>query len=139
MRAAAMVALIGGLLGLSAGTAAFAEKRVALVIGNANYANAQKLTNPPNDATAVSIMLETAGFTVVETRIDLGNSEMRRVIRDFSDQTRDADIAVIYYAGHGIEVDGTNFLIPIDAKLDRDIDVADEAIALDRVLKMIQP
>jgi len=134
-----MMALISGLLGLSAGTAAFAEKRVALVIGNASYANAQKLTNPPNDATAVSIMLETAGFTVVETRIDLGNSEMRRVIRDFSDQTRDADIAVVYYAGHGIEVDGTNFLIPIDAKLDRDIDVDDEAIALDRVLKMIEP
>ncbi len=139
MRAAAIVALIGGVLGFGAGTEAFAEKRVALVIGNAGYVNAQKLINPPNDVIAVSVMLETAGFTVVETHTDLGNVEMRRVIRNFSDQARGADIAVVYFAGHGIEVDGTNFLIPTDAKLQRDIDVEDEAIALDRVLKMIEP
>ncbi len=85
MRAAATLVLIGGLLGLGAGTEAFAEKRVALIIGNAGYVNAQKLSNPPNDVVAVSVMLETAGFTVVETHTDLGNLEMRRVIRNFSD------------------------------------------------------
>jgi Caspase domain len=138
MRGAILIAIIGSLFAVAANTKAFAEKQVALVIGNSNYANAPKLTNPVNDAAAVSVMLETAGFAV-ELRNDLNNSEMRRAIRDFSDQTQDADVAVVYYAGHGIEVDGTNFLIPIDAKLERDIDVEDEAIALDRILKTIEP
>lgn len=64
---------------------------------------------------------------------------MRRVIRDFSEMTRDADMAVVFFAGHGIEVDGSNFLIPTDAKLERDIDIEDEAIALDRVVRMLEP
>jgi hypothetical protein len=61
------------------------------------------------------------------------------VIRDFSEMTRDADMAVVFFAGHGIEVDGANFLIPTDAKLERDIDIEDEAIALDRVVRMLEP
>jgi len=129
--------LLGSLLSVAA-SAQDANKRVALVIGNAEYVNAAKLPNPANDATAVSVLLESAGFTV-ETHTDLGNSEMRRVIRNFSDQAKNADMAVVYYAGHGLEVDGTNFLVPTDAKLQRDIDVEDEAVALDRVLKMIEP
>jgi hypothetical protein len=56
--------------------------------------------------------------------------ETRRALRDFADLARDADIAVVYYAGHGIEVDGTNYLIPVDAKLERDTDVYDEALSL---------
>jgi uncharacterized caspase-like protein len=111
---------------------------VALVIGNANYANAPKLVNPGNDTTAVSIMLEGLGF-VVDTRNDLANSDMRRAVRDFSDRTKDADIAIVYYAGHGIEVNGNNYLVPIDARLQRDIDVEDEAVAVERVMQMIEP
>ena len=117
----------------------FAQKRVALVMGNSGYQHAAKLPNPINDANAVSIMLESAGFEVVELRNDLTNLEMRRTLRDFSERARESDMAVVFYAGHGIEVDGTNFLIPTDAKLDRDIDVEDEAISLDRVMKMIEP
>jgi len=139
MRGAVLLALVGSLISVAAGTEALAEKRVALIIGNANYVNATKLTNPPNDATAISVLLETAGFNVVETHTDLGNDEMRKVVRNFSDQTRDADVAVVYFGGHGIEVGNTNFLIPIDAKLQRDIDVDDEAIVLDRVLQVIEP
>jgi uncharacterized caspase-like protein len=139
MRGALLLALGGILISVPATTQALAEKRVALIIGNANYVNATKLINPPNDATAVSIMLEIAGFNVVETHTNLGNEEMRKVVRNFSDQTRDADVAVVYFAGHGIEVGNTNFLIPTDAKLQRDIDVDDEAIALDRVLQVIEP
>ena len=60
-------------------------------------------------------------------------------MRDFADRARDADIAVVYYAGHGIEVDGANYLIPVDAKLERDTDVYDEALSLDRVLIAIEP
>ena len=66
-------------------------------------------------------------------------AETRRALRDFADRARDADIAVVYYAGHGMEVDGTNYLIPVDAKLERDTDVYDEAFSLDRVLVAIEP
>jgi len=64
---------------------------------------------------------------------------MRRAIREFSAMTRDADVAVVFYAGHGLEVDGTNYLIPTDARLASDIDVEDEAISLDRVLRVLEP
>jgi uncharacterized caspase-like protein len=118
---------------------AFAGKRVAFVVGNSNYQNVVALTNPANDATAITEMFRKAAFDVVESRRDLKNSEMRRALRDFTEKARDADIAVIYYAGHGIEVDGTNYLIPVDAVLERDTDAYDEAIALDRILQAIEP
>jgi hypothetical protein len=118
---------------------AFAEKRVALVVGNSRYDNAPPLPNPTNDAAALAATLKSAGFDVVESRLDLGSAEMRRVLRDFADQARDSDIAVVYYAGHGIEMDGTNYLIPTDARLERDTDIYDEAFSLDRVLLAIEP
>ena len=118
---------------------AWAEKRVALVIGNSTYQNADRLSNPANDAMLVAAALKGAGFDVVESRLDLKSADMRRALRDFHDQTVDADVAVVYYAGHGIEIDGTNFLIPIDATLERDTDVYDEAFSLDRVLMAIEP
>ena len=118
---------------------ALAEKRVALVVGNSRYENAPLLPNPANDAAAIAATLKNAGFDVVESRLDLQGADMRRVLRDFADQARDADIAVVYYAGHGIEMDGTNYLIPIDARLERDTDIYDEAFSLDRVLLAIEP
>src|SRR5713226_7233603 len=118
---------------------AFAEKRVALVLGNSAYQNAPQLTNPVNDGAVVAATLKAAGFDVVDSRHDLPAAETRRALRDFSDRARDADIAVVYYAGHGMEVDGTNYLIPVDAKLERDTDVYDEALSLDRVLVAIEP
>src|SRR6202790_4277059 len=118
---------------------AFAEKRVALVIGNSNYQSVARLGNPANDASAMTETLKGAGFDFVDTRRDLKTSEMRRALRDFSDKARDADVAVVYYAGHGIEVDGTNYLIPVDAKLERDTDAYDEAFSLDRVLLAMKP
>ena len=136
MRRNFLIALL--FLTLSAGHAA-AEKRVALVIGNSAYEHVARLANPSNDADAVTSTFKQAGFDVVESRRDLKTSEIRRVLRDFADKARDADMAVVYYAGHGIEVDGTNYLIPIDAALERDTDVFDEALALDRVLVTIEP
>jgi uncharacterized caspase-like protein len=123
----------------SAGSPALADKRVAFVIGNSSYQNVGALTNPANDAAAITEMFKKAAFDVVESRRDLKNTEMRRALRDFTEKARDADIAVIYYAGHGIEVDGTNYLIPVDAALERDTDAYDEAIALDRILQAIEP
>lgn len=116
-----------------------AEKRVALVIGNSNYQHVPNLSNPVNDAGAIVLLLKSAGFDIVEARDNLGVNDMRRIVRDFSDRTRDADIAVIYYAGHGMEVGGINYLVPIDATLRRDIDVEDETISLDRLLQVMEP
>src|SRR5882757_8547373 len=92
------------------GSPALAEKRVALVIGNSAYQKVTALTNPANDAGAVAAMLKQAGFDSVESRTDLKAAEMRRALREFGNKTRDADVAVIYYAGHGIELDNTNYL-----------------------------
>ncbi|WGS24850.1 caspase family protein [Bradyrhizobium sp. ISRA464] len=118
---------------------AWATKRVALVIGNSSYQNVPLLPNPANDAAAIAATLKGAGFDVVDSRLNLAASDMRRALRDFADQARDADIALVYYAGHGIEIDGTNYLIPTDAKLERDTDIYDEAFSLDRVLLAIEP
>jgi uncharacterized caspase-like protein len=118
---------------------AFAEKRVALVLGNSAYLNVAQLTNPANDSARIAATLKDAGFDVVDSRRDLPAAETRRALRDFADRARDADIAVVYYAGHGIEVDGANYLIPVDAKLERDTDVYDEALSLERVLIAIEP
>src|SRR5690348_1368993 len=110
------------LLALTVGPAQ-AEKRVALVIGNAAYQNTSRLTNPVNDANAMADLFRRAGFDVVEARQDLGNLEFKRVVREFTAAARDADVAVMYFAGHGIEVNGTNYLIPTDARLATDFDV----------------
>ena len=71
--------------------------------------------------------------------LDLGNTAMRRAVREFTGIARNADIAVVYYAGHGIEFDGTNYLIPVDAELASDVDVDDETISLDRIMRMLDP
>jgi uncharacterized caspase-like protein len=113
---------------------AFAGKRVALVLGNSAYQNVAPLPNPVNDGAVIAATLTQAGFDVVDSA-----AETRRALRDFADRARDADIAVVYYAGHGMEVDGTNYLIPVDAKLERDTDVYDEAFPLDRVLLAVEP
>jgi uncharacterized caspase-like protein len=118
---------------------AFAEKRVALVLGNSAYQNVAPLANPVNDSAKIASTLKDAGFDVVDSRRDLPAAETRRALRDFADRARDADIAVVYYAGHGIEVDGANYLIPVDARLERDTDIYDEAFSLDRILIAIEP
>jgi hypothetical protein len=118
---------------------AFAAKRVALVMGNSAYQKVNPLANPANDSEAMSSVLKDAGFDVVELKRDLNVGEMRRALRDFSDNVRDADVAIVYYAGHGIEINGNNYLIPVDAVLERDIDAFDEAIPLDRILTVIEP
>jgi uncharacterized caspase-like protein len=118
---------------------AFAEKRVALVLGNSAYQNVAPLPNPVNDGAVIAATFKEAGFDVVDSRHDLPAAETRRALRDFADRARGADIAVVYYAGHGMEVDGTNYLIPVDAKLERDTDVYDEALSLDRILLAVEP
>ena len=120
-------------------TPALAEKRVALVIGNSDYQNVAPLTNPSNDAAAIAAILTKAGFDTVDAKSNLSGIEMKRTLREFGNKVRDADVAVIYYAGHGIELEGTNYLIPVDAKLEIDTDVLDEAFPLDRFIVAADP
>jgi uncharacterized caspase-like protein len=102
------------------------------------YQQVPRLANPARDADAVAALFKQAGFDTINNQRDLGIVELRRVIREFSETSRDADIAVVYYAGHGIEVDGTNYLVPADAKLVSDFDIEDETVSLDRVLKALE-
>ncbi|MCC7016207.1 MAG: caspase family protein [Rhodospirillales bacterium] len=121
------------------GGVAHAEKRVALVVGHSAYQNVPKLPNPVNDARAVAGLFKNAGFDIVDLRLDLSSIELKRAIREFAITTRDADIAVVFFAGHGFEINGINYLIPTDAKLATDFDAEDEAVRLDRLLAAAEP
>jgi Caspase domain len=131
-----LLAAIGGffLAMMLATTAAWAEKRVALVVGNSSYQTVPQLPNPSRDATSVAKMFRDAGFDTVDTQLDVGNLEFKRAIRKFETIADQADIAVVYYAGHGLEISGVNYLIPIDARLASDRDAEDEAIPLERLV-----
>ena len=114
------------------------EVRVALVIGNGAYASVPKLPNPGSDAKAVADSLRAAGFRTVHLDNDLDAAKMREKLNAFSVEASKADWAVVYYAGHGIEVSGTNYLIPVDAKLKTDRSVQFEAVPLDSVLASVE-
>jgi len=108
------------------------EPRVALVIGNANYQNAPPLDNPDNDAHAVAQLLNSAGFEVI-TAIDLTQNEMLKVMQDFSSRIAARGpkaVAMIYYAGHGVQLAGENYLIPIDARITAPSDLTTSTIRL---------
>lgn len=125
--------VVATLIGLcSSLTTAYAESRVALVIGNSAYQSVPTLPNPINDAASVGDLLKSAGFEVVVAP-DLTQTAMRRAIADFVEQihARGPDtIALVFYAGHGLQVDGENFLIPVDANIARESDVPLEAVRL---------
>jgi hypothetical protein len=119
--------------------AAMANRRVALIIGNAKYEHADTLANTVNDADAIAAVLTKAGFDAVDERRNVGVVEFKRAVREFMLSAANADIAVVYYSGHGIEVGGANYMIPIDARLANNFDIEDEAIALDRIITATQP
>jgi tetratricopeptide (TPR) repeat protein len=112
---------------------AAAERRVALIIGNGNYEHVAGLRNPGNDGKALATALRDLGFEVREA-YDIDLSEFGKVLKGFGDLAAGADWAVIYFAGHGLEIGGTNYLIPTDAKLELQRHVEDEAMPLSRVL-----
>ena len=120
-------------------SASFADRRVALVIGNGNYLNASHLPNPPRDAKAIAELFEKAGFEVVQEQIDVGNLAFKRALRDFSDVAEESDIAVVFYAGHAVQLGDDTPLIPVDAKLAREYDAKDEAVTLERVVEAVEP
>lgn len=114
-----------------------AERRVALVIGNSAYSQTAPLPNPRNDAADVSAALRRLGFTVVEG-VDLGKRDMERRIRDFSAALEGADVGLFFYAGHGLQVEGKNYLAPIDASLKSETDLDFEAVRLNLVLRQLE-
>ena len=122
--------LLAGLTGFPAS----AEKRVALVIGNSAYQNVATLANSANNAAAIANLLRKAGFDSVEFNRDAGTVDMERSLAELTRKTRDANIAVVYFAGHSIEANGMTYLAPVDVSPDAPSD----AIALDRVLQSIE-
>lgn len=127
------VRFLAALLFVLLPAAALADKRVALVIGNSAYEYVSKLPNPANDAEDVAAALKRLGFTVTAAH-DLDYNQMRLALRDFGDAAAGADLALVYFAGHGIEIENTNYLIPVNAELKSDRDVEFEAIRLDSVI-----
>jgi len=133
-----LAAFLAGLLVLAGGLSpAAAEKRVALVIGNSAYQHTAPLKNPSNDASDIAEKLRQLGFDVIDGT-DLSKSEMEQRIRAFSDKLAGADVGLFFYAGHGLQVDGRNFLAPVDAKLKSDTDLDFEAVEINLVLKQLE-
>jgi uncharacterized caspase-like protein len=129
------IAALTSTLAMSA-SAAVAENRMALVIGNSNYATVTALPNPANDAKAMTKFLSSAGFQVMQAP-DLTQSDMRKTISNFAsmvaEKGRDT-VALVFYAGHGLQVDGENYLVPVDANIQREADVPLQAMRLADVM-----
>lgn len=114
-------------------TIASQGRRVALVIGNSAYQNVPALANPQKDATAVAATLRSVGFEVTMSN-DASREKMIGSLRDFANEAEKSDWAVVYYAGHGMEVGGVNYLVPVDARIAVDRDIQYEAVPLSQVL-----
>ncbi len=112
------------------------ERRVALVIGNGKYKTAA-LVNPPNDANDVAAALKKCNFKVIK-KINVNRKQMRKAIRDFGDEINKGAVGLFYYAGHGIQVNGENFLIPIGAEVYSEDEVRDECLMVSSVLRKME-
>jgi hypothetical protein len=110
------------------------ERRIALVVGNSAYKNATALPNAIRDANLIADALKRTGFETVTVLTDLPKDALVGALRDFAARAEAADWALVYFAGHGMEVGGTNYLIPTDAKISVDRDIGFEAVPLEHVL-----
>ena len=112
---------------------ASAEEKIALVVGNSQYRKVTKLVNPANDSADIAASLTRLGFSVKHLK-DLDFDAFRRAIIEFGTAAKSADMAVIFYAGHGAEIDGKNWLIPVDAEIKSEVNVYAEAINLEMLI-----
>jgi len=112
------------------------SRRIALVMGMSDYQALPSLENTKNDATAMAAMLGRIGFDVTLS-VDAGVAEVEQLLDDFAFRSEVADLALIYFAGHGIEVQGENFLIPVDAKVQSNLDVQRQSMSLKRLLSAV--
>src|SRR5919108_1079197 len=129
------IVLIGSMIATSLPVAA--AKRVALVIGNSSYQNAPALPNPINDGRAVADVLRRLDFVVIDA-MDQDKTGMQRLLRQFSAELQDADASLFFYAGHGLQVQGQNYLVPVDAALESEVDLPFEALSVDVVLDLME-
>ncbi|WP_426419321.1 caspase family protein [Bradyrhizobium genosp. A] len=116
------------------------EQRVALVIGNSNYQNAPQLANPDNDAQSMAQFLNSAGFEVISAT-DLGQNDMLRVVQNFSAKVSARGpntVAMVYYAGHGVQLAGENYLVPVDAKVSNQTDLVNDSVRLVDVMSTLE-
>lgn len=116
------------------------EQRVALVIGNSNYQNAPQLANPDNDAQSMAQFLNSAGFEVISAT-DLGQNDMLRVVQDFSAKVSARGpntVAMVYYAGHGVQLAGENYLVPVDAKVSNQTELVNDSVRLVDVMSTLE-
>src|ERR1700687_402586 len=114
------------------------ERRVALVIGNSAYQTVSGLPNTTNDARAIAEVLKADGFTSVRIILDMTRASMIASLNDFQREADTSDWAVVYYAGHGMEVSGANYLVALDARLGDDRDIQDEGVSVDRILSAVE-
>ena len=110
-----------------------ADGRVALVVGNSTYAHIGRPPNPDNDARDLSVSLRRLGFEVT-TEFNVDRVELTEALRAFTRRSAGTDVSLVFYAGHGIEMDGVNYLVPVDARLERDVDVRFETVTVDDLL-----
>ena len=121
-------------------SSAFAERRVALVIGQSQYVNVPKLENPANDARLIAAALQKLQFEIVGggAQLDLDKPHFDAALVEFSNKVQGADVALVYYAGHGVQADGENFLVPIDARLTKPGDVYLQMEPASVILKQLE-
>jgi uncharacterized caspase-like protein len=114
-------------------TGAAAQESVALIIGNGEYEHTTRLKNPVNDATALAEKLEELGFTVIHGN-NLSKKKIEKQITSFGKLLEKAEISVFFYAGHGLQINGKNYLIPTDFNLDDEVDLSERLVDLDDIL-----
>ena len=132
-----LIVIVGFVSAPLAAQAARLKKRVALVIGNANYQYSGKLVTPPNDVRGVAEKLKAAGFIVFEGH-DLDKRRMVALIRRFLQELDKKTVSLFYYSGHAVQVSGTNYLIPVDARLQSAYDLEQETFMLNNLLKYME-
>ena len=122
------------------GSPAKADKRVALVVGNSSYRNITRLDNPRNDASLIAETLRSIGFELVGGRalIDLDKAGLDRAVQDFGNQLTTADVALFYYAGHGVQVRGSNYMVPVGANPAKEADVDFQMVDVALVLRQME-
>ena len=133
MRPAKLLVVAVVALVLAASASVALARQVALVVGNSTYAHIGRLPNPENDAVDMAAALRRIGFEVT-TELDADRVELTEALRAFTRQSAGADVSLVFYAGHGLEMDGINYLVPVDARLERDVDVRYETVTLDDLL-----
>jgi uncharacterized caspase-like protein len=133
-----LVTLMAAFLFVGVASASVPGKKVALIIGNGAYKHAVELPNPKRDAMLMSATLRGAGFTVIEG-VDLDKAGMAAIIDQFTEAAYDSEVALVYYSGHGLQVDGHNYLIPVDAQLEKAAQLQTRTISVDQLLTTLPP